>query len=635
MIVATAGHVNHGKTSLVRTLTGIDTDRLPEEQRRGMTIEPGFAHACFGDAEPIAFVDLPGHERFMRHLLAGITAADVALLVIAADDGPMPQTREHLAVLDLLGLRRVAVVLSKVDRVDAQRLAQVSAEVATLLAPTALRGSPVFPVALPVGDGLPALRDRLATWQRGSTPRSLHGRFRMAIDRAFVQPGVGLVVAGAVRSGQVRVGDALACSASGETVRVRGIHVHGAATEYAQAGQRCALNLVATAGTRVLPGRGDWLLDAGLLPTTDRLDVALRWLPDAPRPLQAGDRLQWHVGATQVPARLVPLSPPRLQPGERGLVQLLLDRPVSALWGDRGLVRDASLQRVVGGGCVVDPWAPARGRARPGRLQDLAALALDDPDQALAALVAGHPEGVEWSPFARARDLDADAWRQWPAGKDMVAAPHARGLRLLTGADWQALQERLVNALGAAHAAQRDSVGLAEAVLLREAGAVDGALARAALRAQLQAGAIVRDSFVLRLPGHRARLSPDDEALLSRVIPELLPGGLRPLPPGELAPRLGLELQPLSAFLQRAAALGHLVQIAGNRFFPPATLQALVAVARQCAAAAPDGRFDARTFRDASGLGRNLSIQVLEFFDRSGVTRYAGERRTMAPADDA
>jgi selenocysteine-specific elongation factor len=635
MIVATAGHVDHGKTSLVRALTGIDPDRLPEEKRRGMTIEPGFAHAELGGAEPVAFVDVPGHERFVRHMLAGVSGVDGALLVIAADDGPMPQTREHLCVLDLLGVSRGAVVLTKIDRVSPERLAEVRVQVDSLLAGTTLERAPLFPLSTVTGEGLDALRVHLAQMQRDMPAHDDNRPARYTIDRSFSRPGAGLVVTGTLLAGRVQVGDELRVSPSGSAVRVRGLQVHGRSSESAHAGQRCALNLAAAGADRLALERGDWLVAPETHAPTARLDVMLHWLASATRPLPADAMLQLHLGATERTVRVVPLSQRRWEPGQRGAAQLVLDRPVSALHGDRLVLRDTTAQQIVGSATVLDPWAMARGRSRPERLAALDALAEPDPRKAFARLLDALAGGVDWPAFARARQLSPQAWQAWPEAQGLAAVDLMSGLHLLSASRWQALQARAVAALATAHAERPDSVGLAEAPLLRAMdAAVDVGLRRAALRAQLQAGRIVRDGFVLRLPGHEPRLQPEDEALLARVIAILRPLGLRPLPPGELAPLLEMELKPLSAFLQRAAALGHLVQVAKNRFFLPATLSALVEVARQCAAAAPDARFDARSFRDASGIGRNLTIQLLEFFDRCGITRYAAERRSMAPGDD-
>ena len=632
MIIATAGHVDHGKTALVRALTGTDTDRLPEEQRRRLTIEPGFAFAELGGEAPIAFVDVPGHERFLRQMIAGVAAVDAVLLVVAADDGPMPQTREHLAVLDLLDLRQGAVVLSKVDRVDGARVAAVTAQVTALLQGTALAGAPSWAVSATTGQGLPALREQLARWQQAWRPRDASGGFRLVVDRSFIQPGAGVVITGTVLAGSAQRDDALCLSPQGHAVRVRGLQVHGAEVDRVQAGQRCALNLAGPSRDTI--ARGDLLVAPDLHHPTQRLDAQLRMGSD-PACVLTGDRpVHLHLGAAALPARAVPLQPRRLAPGNSGWVQLVLNQPVSALWGDRFVLRDGSV--MLGGGLVIDPWPPVRGRARPERIADLQALAAADPAMALQDLLQRHREGVEWPPFARARNLDGV--QALPLAAPAHQVPHAAGLRLLSAAAWQAVLQAVDDTLMACHAAEPHALGPDEAAFqtaLHSAldKAVDAPVRQAALRQRLADGAVLRQGFQLRLPLHQPRLDPADQTLLQRVRTLMEPMGLRPPPLGELAPMLALDLPTATAALQRIAALGHLVQAAKNRFFLPEVMDSLVQVLRETAAAAPDGRFDAASFRDRSGVGRNLTIQLLEFFDRRRLTRFAHDRRTLVEAD--
>ncbi len=630
MIVATAGHVDHGKTSLVLALTGVNTDALPDERRRGMTIEPGYAHGELDSGIVVSFVDVPGHERFIRNMLAGVAAIDCALLVVAADDGAMPQTLEHLAVLDLLGIGRAAVAITKIDRVDDSRVQQVRAAVAAHLDGSTLRNAAMFAVSTATGQGIAALRLHLADLQRTLPPRAPTGAFRLAVDRCFSRPGAGTIVAGAVLSGRVATGDPLIVSPAGHPVRVRAVQVHGRAVDAAQAGERCALNLVAAGGERMAVERGDWLLAPSAHAPTMRLDASLRLLADLPSALKSGTPLQLHLGAATCAARVIPLAARQLEPGTTGPVQLVLTAPVSALHGDRFVLRDAAAHRIVGGGRVLDPFAPARHRGSPERLADLEAFAQPTREGVLEALLAAHDEGVEWPRLAQALNLDAQEQavlrHQIPA--DEVA--HAGGLRLVAPAHWQALQARVTQVLADWHSQHPDSVGMAEAALvLALAPAADGVLRRAAVRAGHRAHRIVRDGYVFRLPDHTARLSAEDAARLQRVITVMQPSGLRPPPLGEMAPLLDMQLGEASLFLEKAAALGHLVRVAKNRFFLPATMDELVEIARRTATDAPDGRFDAASFRDRSGIGRNLSIQVLEFLDRSGITRLVGDRRSM------
>jgi len=642
VIIATAGHVDHGKTSLVRALIGNDsgtttnTDRLPEEQRRGMTIDLGFAFASTDDgAEGWAFVDVPGHERFVRNMLAGVAAVDAALLVVAADDGPMPQTREHLAILGLLGVPRLVVALSKVDRVDAERQQAALAEVRVLLADGPHAAAPVFALATPTGEGVAALRTHLQALARAHAARPVQGHFRLAIDRSFLVAGAGRIVTGTVLSGQVRVGDVVVVSPAGAVARVRGLHAQNHAVEQAQAGQRCAVNLAGVDLKRAEPARGDWLVaDAAHAPTA-WLDVQLQVLASEAKALGTRGSWQLHLGAAAVNARLTPLGADALAPGSTALARLVLDRPVCAVWGDRFILRDPAANRTVAGGWVVDPFGPVRGRARPARVAQLVALARPDAAQALAACLAASPEGLDLSAFARARNL---------LPHDLEGLKKQLGLRVflaqgavwvVSGARWTACRTRVLAGVDQWHAEQPDSLGPDEAALLSAWGAdlppPSRALLRAVLADLIDDGALLRDGLRWRRPGHRVALSPDDEERLRQALDVMQAGGLRPPIVGELATALGRPLPELLPWLERLARQGLLVRVAPNRYYPPEAVAGLIAQARALAAERDDGSCDAAAYRDRTGIGRNLTVQVLEFLDRVGVTRFDGVRHRLLP----
>jgi selenocysteine-specific elongation factor len=654
VIVATAGHVDHGKTLLVRALTGIDTDRLAEEKRRGMTIDLGFAYTDFGGPEPTGFVDVPGHERFVRNMLAGLSRVDLALLVIAADDGPMPQTREHLAILGLAGATSLVVVLTKIDRVDAGQLAAARDQITALLAATPYAGAPVFPVDTPGGRGLQALREHIAAMARAAPPGAPRGHFRMSIDRAFIVTGAGLVVTGTVLTGAAAVGDALRLSPEGGAVRVRGVHANGRPADRAREGQRCALNIAGAQLRADQVARGHWLVAEAVHAPSARIDVRLSLIADGvPAPARRA-ALQVHLGAAAIGATLVPIAPLDASDGAaapaRGvLAQLVLERPVSALRGDRFVLRDPAGQRTLGGGEVIDPWGPTRGRARAGRIGWLRAMARPDATSALSDLLELAPAGVDAQVWARAWNLDteqaaaacatAGALRLRPAGHELLLARPA----------WAHWRDAIVESLADEHAAHPERTGAPEAELLRAAcvrrraragndapwpeRARDAqAIARLAAAELGAEGALARAGMRLRLPGHEPRLPAADAALLARALPLLREALLRPPIVGELASALGIPREDALAFMRRMGALGHVLAVAPNRFFAPEALPALGEIARALAEGSPDGSFDAAAYRDASGIGRNLTIEVLEFLDRAGVTVFAGERRRLARA---
>ena len=642
MIIATAGHVDHGKTTLVRALTGVDTDHLPEEQARGMTIDLGFAQATLPDGSQLVFIDVPGHERLVRNMLAGVAAIDLALLVVAADDGPMPQTREHLDILALLGVPRLVVALTKTDRVDAARLAAARAEVGALLHGGPHADAPVFALALPQGTGLAPLQAHLAALarqqdevaalalqQHGEAALPAAGHFRLAIDRSFAVDGAGRVVTGAVLSGQVQVGDAVQLLPQGQALRVRGLQVLGVAVQAAQAGQRCAVNLAGAELKRAAPARGDWLAATDAPPASTQLDVLLHPVPGVTGLPGPRAQLLLHLGAAAVPARLALLA--EAAPGQPTLARLVLDRPVSAAWGDRFILRDAAAHRTLGGGRVVDAFGPARGRSQPQRLAQLAALATADPATALAALADAAPDGVDLAHFAQARHLRADEADALHRQLGLHRVPSASGLLGLTASHWQQWQARVLQAVDAWHASQPDSLGPDAAALrlVMGGGANAQALLHAGLAAAVAQGQLVRAGLRHHRPGHQPVLAADDASLLQRVTEQLQPGGLRPPIVGDLALQLGLPLAALLDGLGRLVARGLLVRVAPNRYYLPAAVAQLEAAARALAAASPDGAYDAAAYRDHTGIGRNLTVQVIEFLDRAGITRFDGRRHHL------
>ena len=647
MIIATAGHVDHGKTSLVKALTGVDADRLPEEKRRGMTIDLGFAYlknadtdAAAGTASALGFIDVPGHERFVHNMLAGVAGIDCALLVIAADDGPMPQTREHLAILDLLGVRVGAVALTKIDAVDAVRVEQAAQEIDVLLACTSLASSPVFPLSSITGAGLPALRAHLHGLRVSHTAQSA-GRFRMTVDRAFTVAGAGLVVTGTVIAGEVGVGDEVNALLAGVTARVRGLHAHNRTAQRAVAGQRCALNLAGsgvTQGTHGQIARGDWIVAEGAAPAATRIDFTLRVLASETRPFQHWTPVHAHIGAADVTGRVALLDTAGittvgLAPGASGLAQLVLDRPMGACHGDAVILRDQSAQRTVGGGNVLDVFAPPRGRARPARLAYLKAMANTDHAKALAAALAVSPNGLDLAHFAACRNFA-------PARFDALAA--SSGMQRVTidtgflPAHWHRARQAALAAAAAWHARFPALPGMPADRLLDGSGIKLATALKTALGADLVASSdLVRVGAALKLPGHSAGLQGADQALWERIRVILEAEGERPPTAAEIALSLKIPARAVKALLVRAVQQHLIWRVSEERFALPGTVQVWAAHAAALAGPERTLRFKAVNFRDRAGAGRNLSIEILEFFDRVKFTRRLGDERLLQrPACD-
>ena len=629
MIVASAGHVDHGKTLLVKALTGVDTDALPEEKARGLTIELGFAYHDLGDGSQTGFIDVPGHERFVRTMVAGVSGIDLVLFVIAADDGPMPQTAEHLAILELLGVSRGVVALSKIDRVSDARVTEVSALIRALLAPTALRDCPIVPVSALHRMGVETLRAELLTHKRNLPARASGGNFRLAVDRSFLLKGAGRVVTGTVFSGLITNGDAVRHVPDGGELRVRSLRVHNQEAGQASAGQRCALN-VSGAGLRdVEIHRGDWMVAPGAACATRRLDVEIRVLADEARALANRTPVHVHVGAADVTGRLVTLDGLAIAPGGQALAQLMLDRPLHALRGDRLVLRDQSARRTVGGGVVIDPAPDMRGRNREERRAYLAAMTLPDAATALPAALAALPGGLDLEVYAQAWNLN---------DTERAALLHEPSLRLcggpalaITVARWQALESMLLAALAVEHSEHPERLGLGERELER---ALRQRLRSGVFAAVLEAlvidGRVVRDGAVLRLPQHSAQRSAADEALWQRVRPLLEREELKAPVVHDLATLLNLNHTLLEAFLIRAAKQGLVVKVSAKRYFLPQAITRFEQLVRELTAGGD--KFTAGDFRDRAGVGRNAVIEILEYFDRLGYTHRSGDLRTLLDA---
>jgi selenocysteine-specific elongation factor len=598
LIIGTAGHVDHGKTALVRALTGAPGDRLPEERRRGMTIDLGYAYA--GDW---GFIDVPGHERLVATMLAGAGGIDAALLVVAADEGVMPQTVEHLRILDLLGIDRGVVALTRIDLPGA-RPGAVAVEVAALLAETGLAQAPVLPVSAETGEGVAALRAALAAI--GARPRDEVGYPRLAVDRAFTVAGAGLVVTGTLVAGVVARGDRLMLSPAAIPVRVRGLHAHNRPAEGAAAGARVALNVTGAEKAQVV--RGDWVLHPEIHAPTAMLDASLRLLPGTPEP-GAGLPVHLHLAAAHVTARLVPLAP--------GLARLHLDRAIGALAGDRFVLRDAAAARTIGGGVVLDPFPPRRGARTPARLHLLPAQVQPAP-QALAAMLADGP--VALAAFCRAHNQRPEAQ------PDLLRAANAVALGgfAVPESGLAALRRDLLAALGTHHAAHPDEPGLPP---VRLRGRLPPPLFAALLTAALRRGEIEQDGPWLRLPAHRVVLSPVEERRWAQLRSRIAAERFRPPRTRDLAAALGVAEGEMRTLLKRLARLGRLVEVTHDHFFLPATLAEIVAIAAGIEAAS--GHITAAALRDALDNGRKVAIQILEFLDAAGLTRRAGDLRRL------
>lgn len=606
MIIATAGHVDHGKTALIKALTGQQTDRTAEEQRRGMSIELGYAFLQSPSGGSIDFVDVPGHEKFMRTLLAGVASVDALMLVVAADDGVMPQTLEHLALIRLLEIRQVLVVISKSSLASSERITAVEEELLERVQALGCPAPASFRIDSLNGSGIDALRDHLLQRAASYVKRTPNRPARMVIDRYFSQPGLGPVVTGTVIGGRIALGDALQLSDSGTQVRVRGIQIHRESVQLAEAGQRCALNLSGELGSAGA-GRGSQLLADGNWSPTDRFDARMQ-LNDQKLPSQ----VQLHIGGATVNARLVPLKGFTAETGSYG--QWILDQPICCYQGDRFLVRDPAAQRLVGSGLVIDPFAPQRGRQKSERLAVLQALEQPDVSVALARLLDALSDGVDLRRFMLIKQID-----QLPPMSDDI---FRRGPWLFRRTRLNTLIRQIMDRVNEQHRQYPQQLGPSRPQLARMLGqALDSRLLGIALRDCLDSGALRQTGPCLHAPDHSPAPDPASLAFLQRVAPHFQACSPRPPIIGELIEQLALDKATLLQELDRLCAAGFMVFVSRNRYLLPDAADHLLEVARGLAQAHPEGSFSTAEFRDQSGIGRNHSVAVLEYFDRNRFTR--------------
>lgn len=625
MIVGTAGHIDHGKTALLQALTGQAGDTRQEERARGMTIDLGYRYAALAEGAPLTgFIDVPGHERFIHNMLAGAHGIDLVLLVVAADDGVMPQTREHLAIIELLGIPQALVAISKCDRVEPARLLEVQAQVAELLAPGPYAGALQFPVSSLSGEGVEALREALLVAEQQVNQRSVRGGFRLAVDRAFAVAGAGIVVTGTALAGQVSAGDTLLLGKAGKPVRVRGLHAQNQAALVAEAGQRVALNITGERLAIEQVHRGDWLLPEWLHAPSVRVDIELSLLPTETRAFEHFSAVHVHLGTQDVTARVALLEGEKLSPGKRMFAQLLLNAPLQAVHGDRLVLRDQRAQRTLGGGRVLDPFAPSRQRRSDVRLRQLQVLRdAIDLEQALPALLETAPGGLDPQRLERQFNRRRETW-QLPDHVLVIAT--RQGQLLFARLQWQALKQQLLERLAQFHEQEPDQLG-PDRDRLRRFSALP--LERPAfvslLDELLSDGTISSSGPWLHLPDHKVQLSEADAALWECLQPRLLAGAYDPPWVRTLAAAEQREEAEVRLLLRKLARLGVVHQVVRDLFYPQDTLRRMAELLLQLAAGSPIVQVAA--FRDSLGIGRKRSVQILEYFDRIGLTRRVADQR--------
>jgi selenocysteine-specific elongation factor len=626
LIIGTAGHIDHGKTALVKALTGIDTDRLKEEKERGISIELGFAFLTLPDGTQAGIVDVPGHERFVKTMLAGVGGMDIVVLVIAADEGVMPQTREHLQICQLLQVKRGLVALTKADLVDAEWLEMVRSDVAEVLGGTFLDGCPIVACSATTGEGLPELLQTIQAQAGTVEPKRTQGIVRLPVDRVFTVKGFGTIVTGTLWSGTLSVGDEVAILPTGLASRVRRLQVHGQSVEQAVAGQRTAVNLPGLEVSQI--ERGDVLCLPGTLRASQSFDATLSLLPDAPRPLLNRARVRFHLGTSERLARAVLLDREELQPGAQTYAHLRLESPSAALPHDRFVIRSYSPQFTIGGGSILDPNPPKERRQRAKMIEHLRVLeqgsGADRIEQHL--LAAGFVPLTQEELRART-DLDAAALTE--NLRDLVA----RGAAVLVGAKGEAgalhaervmqLEKEMLERLREFHGKEPLRDGLVKEEL------------RSKLPAQLQpgtfgwmiirlteAGKIAVERDKVRLADHRPRLSAAEEAGIEAAYRE---AAFQPATPDGVLASLKADRKLFQAVFRRMVDDGILVRVKGDIFLHRDRYGEMRERVLSHFETQPG--INVGTMKDLFGISRKYAIPFLEHLDDVRVTRRQGDER--------
>jgi selenocysteine-specific elongation factor len=624
MIVATAGHIDHGKTSLVRALTGVDTDRHPEEKRRGISIDLGFAHLASPGQETIGFIDVPGHERFLHNMLSGISGIHAGMLVVAADDGVMPQTSEHLRVLELLNTPAALIVINKADRVDGARIEEVQAQLDALTREGPFAFSPRVVVSARTGEGLPELRAELTRLAaaRASREHDEDLAFRMTVDRCFVIKGMGVVATGTVLAGRVVPGDELRVAPAGLAVRVRSLQSHGTSVESAARGDRVAVRL-SGAETKDLH-RGDWLVTQEAFAPTAAVLTEVTLLAGAPA-VRNGSMLHIHIGARSTTARLACMRGSGLLPGTRATVRLHLQGPITCWSGDHLVLRDSSAQHTIGGGIVIDPVGAAR-RNLPGWHEVLRQPSFQ---MALAELASSAPHGFDVSRLAKAYGATAEAVERGVQRLALLTAGAAHQMAIgraaaeLVGRSSQPVLE-------AFHASAPDMEGMPLSALARGLDFKHGQSLLAAILRTVgpTVGIELVGGKAARLATHQVDTSALADPKFLSIEKHLEDKG--PVGAGlhELCELTRLPRGACMNLLFRGMRFGRIDCIADKRWFRRQWMQRHAAAACACHDETR-GQFTTAQFRDRAGVGRNLAVEILEHFDRKGFTVREGELRRL------
>ena len=629
VILGTAGHIDHGKTSLVKALTGVDTDRLKEEKERGITIELGFTFLDLPGGIRLGIIDVPGHEKFVKHMVAGAWGIDLVALVIAADEGVMPQTREHLDICKLLKVKKGLVVLTKIDLVDRELTEIVKEEVAEIVQDTFLRNAPILTVSSVTGEGIPQLLSTLDDLSQEIKERSCDGLFRLPVDRVFVMKGFGTVVTGTMISGSLSLGETVQILPSGVEGKVRSLQVYGRGVEKAVAGERAAINLQGIETSVV--ERGDVLTRPNTLEPTQLIDAYLEYLPAAPRPLKHRTMQRFHIGTTLTNASIFLLDQEELAPGEGGFVQLRLERPVVALPQDRFVIRGSSAIQTIGGGVVLDSHPDKHKRHSSSVIADLSLLKDGTTEQALRQHI--HHSGVEGINLedllnrveVPSIEVQSTIRKMVEQGDLLFIDPEK--LKVIEKGRYQELKRMALSQLGDFHQRFPMKSGLSkEELRTKLPPEVDVKLFQILINELIQSKEVVLEKDKLRLSGHQIS-SVDEKGLVKRVEASVLKGGLQPSSPKELSEEWSEGEEEVRAIFEHLVHEGVLVKVKSELYFHRIPFENLKG--ELITYLKSHREITTPQFKEMTKASRKYVIPLIEYFDQIKLTLRLGDKRVL------
>jgi len=629
VILGTAGHIDHGKTSLVKALTGVDTDRLKEEKERGITIELGFTFLDLPSGIRLGIIDVPGHEKFVKHMVAGVWGIDLVALVIAADEGVMPQTREHLDICRLLRVKTGLVVLTKIDLLDRELLELVEEEVTGIVEDTFLKDAPILPVSSVTGEGIPQLLSALDLLSQEIRERSSGGLFRLPIDRVFTMKGFGTVVTGTMISGSLSLGETIQVLPSGLEGKVRSLQVYGRSVEKTVAGERAAVNLQGVETSAI--ERGDVLVRPNTLSPSRLIDAYLEYLPDAPRSLKHRTKQRFHVGTTLTNASIFLLDRDELAPGETGFVQLRLESPVVALPQDRFVIRGSSAIQTIGGGVILDGHPDKHKRFSASVVADLSLLKDGTREQALRQHIdhsgVGGVNLEELLNRVEMSSSDVQSIIRQMAGRGDLLVIDSEKLKVIASGSYQMLRGRALAQLGEFHQRFPMKSGLSkEELRTKLPPEIDVKLFQILISELIQSKEVVLEKDKLRLSGHHIS-SVDLKGLAKRVEAAVLKGGLQPPSPKELSEEWSETEGEVRAIFEHLVHEGVLVRIKNEMYFHRIPFENL----REKLVTHLKKHQEITTpqFKEMAQASRKYVIPLIEYFDQTKLTLRLGEKRVL------